>query len=126
MQQKGFEIINLGTDSNESCDYPDFAHELARQVEQNPASFGILICGTGIGMSMAANRHAHIRAALCTTPEMAKLAREHNSANVLCLGARIVSEPVAIEIADAFFSTLSSGENRHQRRVKKIEADAFS
>ena len=115
--KKHFELIDLGTDSESSCDYPIFAKKLAEKI--NGENRGILICGTGIGMSIAANRFSHIRAALCTNETMAKLARQHNDANVLVLGARIISENIALKCVEKFLSTDFEGD-RHQRRISLI------
>ncbi|WP_165174414.1 ribose 5-phosphate isomerase B [Desulfovibrio sp. ZJ369] len=114
----GHEVIDHGTFSKESCDYPVFAHKLCDAVEQD-ACPGILICGTGIGMSIAANRHPGIRAALCGTELHARLARRHNNANVLCLGSRVTGVELALAIMTAFLE--SSFENgRHQRRLDQL------
>ena len=113
----GFKTIDLGCSSAEkSFDYPDFAHKLGAKLKNE---FGILICGSGIGISIAANRHKNVRAALCHNTKVAKLARLHNDANVLCLGARIVKEKSALAIAKAFLDSKFEGE-RHERRVAKI------
>ncbi len=110
-------LIDLGTDSEDSCDYPIFAKKLVHSITNSDQ--GILVCGTGIGMSIVANRFEHIRAALCFTPEMAALARQHNDANVLVLGARIISPETADSILKKFLSTSFEG-GRHQRRVNLI------
>ena len=113
-------VLNCGTHDNESCDYPDYAHEVVRDVAKNGiAEFGILICGSGQGMAITANKHQNIRAALCWTPEIAALARQHNDANVLCLPARFVSEAEAFAIVETFLRTPFEG-GRHQKRVDKI------
>ena len=109
---------NLGTDSKESCDYADFAHTLCAKVDEN--SFGVLICGSGIGMSVAANRHAGIRCALCSETLSAKLARKHNDANVLALGGRLIGAEMAFEIVREFVNSSFEG-GRHRARVAKIE-----
>jgi ribose 5-phosphate isomerase B len=116
----GYEVQDLGTNSAASTDYPDYAHALAREVESNTAKRGVLLCGTGLGMAYAANRHAHVRAAVAWTPEIAELARKHNDANVLALPARFVSESDAEAIVDKFLNTPFEG-GRHQPRVDKIE-----
>lgn len=116
----GNTIINLGVDSADSVDYPDKAHALAAEILAGRADTGILICGTGIGVSIAANRHTGIRAALCTDPYMARMAREHNNANVLCLGGRIVGSALAEDIVRSFLSNKFQGD-RHIRRLNKIE-----
>lgn len=119
LKAKGFEVLDVGTNSAESSDYPDFGHALAKEIEGGKARRGVLVCGSGTGISMAANRHPAIRAANCTSAEMAKLARSHNDANVLALGERLVSKEVALACLDAFLTTDFEG-GRHQRRVEKI------
>ncbi|MDR2850885.1 MAG: ribose 5-phosphate isomerase B [Desulfovibrio sp.] len=111
-------IFDMGAYTNESCDYPLFAHKLCEAFEY-PADFGVLVCGTGIGMAMAANRHSGIRAALCATELHARLARAHNNANVLCLGARITGDELAIAITETFLATDFEG-GRHQKRLDMI------
>lgn len=115
-----YEWLDLGTDSEASVDYPDFGHKLAQAVEQNEVAKGIIICGTGIGISIAANRHKGVRAALCTNATMAKLTRLHNDANVLALGARITGFEVILDCIDAFMTTEFEG-GRHERRVNKLD-----
>jgi ribose 5-phosphate isomerase B len=110
---------DLGTDGPASVDYPDFAHALAQGVSKQRFDAGILVCGTGVGMSIAANRHAQIRAALCTDPYCARMTRLHNDANVLCLGARVIGAGLAEEIVTAFFTTRFEG-GRHAARVAKL------
>ena len=119
LEKKGNDIIDYGTNSEESTDYPDYVHPLANAIEKGEFNFGIVICGSANGVSMSANKHAGIRAALSWLPEIAKLGREHNDANVLAIPARYVSEEEAKKIVDAFFSTEFEG-GRHQRRVDKI------
>lgn len=114
-----FEFEDLGTYSEESVDYPDFAHPLAEKVSQDSNLFGVLICGTGNGMIMTANKHANVRAGLCWSPEIAALARQHNNANVLVMPARFIPCDTAFAIFDTFFNTDFEG-GRHQRRVDKI------
>jgi ribose 5-phosphate isomerase B len=116
----GYEAVDLGTDSPDSVDYPDFAHRLAEGIERGEGSQGILCCGAGIGMSIAANRHAGVRAANCLDERMAALAREHNDANVLCLGSRLLDSDQAKKIVWTFLETPFGG-GRHGRRVEKIE-----
>ncbi len=111
---------DLGTYSTEPADYPDFASLVVRKVAKSKNARGILICGTGIGMSIAANKCRGIRAALCNSSLAAKMARQHNDANVLCIGADFVSEKSAKKIVKAFLSTAFSGEARHKRRIAKI------
>jgi ribose 5-phosphate isomerase B len=114
------EILDLGVNAPDSVDYPDKAHALADAILQGKADKGILVCGTGIGISIAANRHKGIRAALCTDPFMARMSREHNDANVLCLGGRVIGPSLAEEIVRAFLSSQFEG-GRHADRIKKIE-----
>jgi ribose 5-phosphate isomerase B len=114
------EILDLGVNSPDSVDYPEKAHALADAILQGKADKGILVCGTGIGISMAANRHQGIRAALCTDPFMARMSREHNDANVLCLGGRVIGPSLAEEIVRSFLGGQFEG-GRHANRIKKIE-----
>lgn len=114
-----FEIVDVGTDSSESVDYPDFAHPVAEGVLKETDGVGVLICGTGNGMAMTANKHAGIRAALCWSPEIAALAKQHNNANILVLPARFISYETAVETVNAFFNAVFEG-GRHQRRIEKI------
>lgn len=115
----GYVVDNLGADSAESVDYPDYAHKMAGWIKQHDGAMGVLICGSGIGISIAANRYKHIRAALCTTGEAAKLSRQHNNANVLCLGARLISADTAKECLQQFVATAFEG-GRHQKRIDKL------
>ncbi|HOI26672.1 MAG TPA: ribose 5-phosphate isomerase B [Paludibacteraceae bacterium] len=110
---------NFGTDTTDSCDYPDFAHPLASAVEKGECDLGIAICGTGNGISMTCNKHQGIRAALCWEVEIAKLARQHNDANVIGLPARFISKEKALELVRAFLTTDFEG-GRHERRIAKI------
>ncbi|MBQ2440623.1 MAG: ribose 5-phosphate isomerase B [Paludibacteraceae bacterium] len=119
IQQKGIETHDFGCYSQDSCDYPDFAHPLAQAVEKNEFDFGIVICSTGNGITMTANKHQKIRAALCWQPQLATLARQHNNANVLGLPANFVSQNEAIKIVEAFLEAEFEG-GRHLRRVNKI------
>ena len=112
-------ILDFGTDSVDSTDYPDFAHPVANAVESKEAGLGVLICGSGNGVSMTANKHAGVRAALCWNNELAALARQHNNANILCLPARFVSEVEALSILESFLNATFEG-GRHERRVSKI------
>jgi ribose 5-phosphate isomerase B len=116
----GFEVQDMGTHSAASTDYADYAHPVAHAVETGEAARGVLLCGTGLGMSYAANRHPHVRAAVAWTPEIAALARQHNNANVLVLPARFISEEDAIATLKAWLETPFEG-GRHERRVEKIE-----
>jgi len=127
LEQKGIEVKNFGTDSEESIDYPDVAKEAASAVQKKKADFGIVICGTGIGVSITANKFKGIRAALCYNVFAAKMARNHNDANIIALGARTMMEEDALVMVDTFLSEGFSGE-RHARRVGKvssIEEDNF-
>lgn len=121
LTEMGYDVEDLGTHSPASTDYPDYAHPLAEQVEQGKAKRGVLLCGTGLGMSYAANRHPGVRAAVVWTPEIASLARKHNDANVLVLPARFVSEEDGVAILKTWLDTEFEG-GRHGRRVEKIEA----
>lgn len=119
LEEQGAAVTDHGCHSTESCDYPDFAHPCAAQVESGEADFGVIICGTGNGISMTANKHQGVRAALCWDTPLAELARQHNNANVLGLPARFISEEKAMEVVKAFFATDFEG-GRHERRVNKI------
>jgi ribose 5-phosphate isomerase B len=116
----GYAPLDMGTNSTDSVDYPDFAHPLAEKVEHGEVQRGVLLCGTGLGMSYAANRHHGVRAAVAWSPEVAQLSREHNDANVLVLPARCISEDESVEILKRWLSTPFAG-GRHSRRVAKIE-----
>lgn len=116
---QNIEFTNFGTYSPDSCDYTDFAHPLAEAIEDEDAVFGVAICGSGQGVCMTVNKHPGIRGALCWTPEMAKLSRQHNNANVLCLPARFISKEDAIKTVVTFFNTPFEG-GRHQKRIDKI------
>lgn len=115
----GYKVMDLGTNSTTSVDYPDYGYKLATAVSSGQAEFGVAICGSGIGISIAANRKPKVRAALCHNIETARLARQHNNANVLALGARIVSAELAQEILSTFLATEFEG-GRHENRVKKL------
>ena len=119
LQEKNIEVKDFGTHSEQSVDYPDFAHPVANAVEKKEVDFGMLMCGSANGVTMAANKHAGIRAALCWTSEIAKLARQHNDANILSLPARFIEESEAKKCVDVFLSTPFEG-GRHEGRVKKI------
>jgi len=114
-----YEVVDIGTHTSDSTDYPDYAHQVASAVARGEG-LGLLVCGTGIGMSMAANRHAGVRAAVCGDVFSASMTRQHNDANVLCIGARVVGGGLAAEILKAFLSASFEG-GRHERRVNKIE-----
>jgi len=120
LEKKGIKIKDLGCFSNERVDYPDYAHKVAKAVLQDKESFGILICGSGIGMSLAANRHKGIRAALCHDYYTAFMARKHNDANILCFGARIVGEGVIESILNGWLNSEFEGK-RHIERIRKID-----
>lgn len=119
LQDKGFQVKDEGAYSSQSADYPDFAHPVAGAVEKKEAEFGVLICGSGNGVAITANKHQGIRAALCWLPDIAVLARQHNNANILCLPARFVSLTSAKEIVEVFLQTAFEG-GRHEARVGKI------
>jgi len=122
LKQKALEVFDLGTfNGGDSVDYPDFAARLAHGIEEGEYEAGLLICGTGIGMAMMANRFPRVRAANCHEIFTAILARRHNDANVLTLGARVVAEENAKAIVDAFLTTEFDGGTRHQRRIEKLE-----
>ena len=122
LQGQGHELVNFGTDTAESCDYPDFAAAAARAVAQGKCDKGIVLCTTGIGVSIAANKIKGIRCALLSDGKSARMTREHNDTNVLAMGATVVDEKLAVEIADTWLNTAFSGEARHQRRIDKITA----
>ncbi len=117
--REGHEVSDLGTDSEQSVDYPDFVHPVAKLVASRHADCGVLICGSGNGVAITANKHQQIRAALCWTEQLAKLARQHNDANVVCLPARFISKRRACAIVKAFLMGSFEG-GRHQLRVNKI------
>lgn len=119
LTERGLEVLDLGAKDETSVDYPDFGHALALALEEGRAGRGVLVCGTGIGISIAANRHPDIRAALCHDRTTARLSREHNDANVLALGARVIGLETALDCLDAFLTTEFAG-GRHERRVKKL------
>lgn len=119
LAEAGYRVEDVGTHSSESVDYPDYAHPVAQAVEEGKAHWGILICGSGNGVCMTANKHAKVRAALCWNEEIARLARQHNDANVICLPARFVSLEEAKAMVKTFLTTGFEG-GRHERRVNKI------
>jgi ribose 5-phosphate isomerase B len=119
LESQNWLVADKGTHTEESCDYPDYAHAVAIAVETGAAALGILICGSGNGVCMAANKHPNIRAALCWNEEITALARSHNNANILCLPARFVSREEAIKMTELFLSVPFEG-GRHQKRVDKI------
>ena len=120
LEGKGCVVHDFGTDSAESVDYPDYAHKLANAVESGSCQFGIAICGSGNGVNMTVNHHRKVRGALCWTPEIAALARQHNDANIISLPARFIEASIALQMVDVFLSTDFEG-GRHQRRVEKID-----
>ena len=120
LRSRGFEVVDKGTHSAESADYPDFAHAVAESVAAHAGEIGIVVCGSGNGVNISANKHPGVRSALAWNPEVGALARQHNNANVLALPARFISEEEAMRIVDAFLDASFEG-GRHQRRVEKIE-----
>ena len=119
LDQQGYTVLDFGTHSNDSVDYPDFVHPTANSVESGEADLGILLCGSGNGVSMTANKHQNIRAALCWQKEIAVLARSHNNANMISLPVRFISESMALDMVTAFITTEFEG-GRHARRVGKM------
>ena len=119
LESKGYEVVNYGTDTFDSVDYPDFGHKVAQDVEEGKAEFGIVICGSGNGIAMTANKHQGVRCALCWTREIAVLARQHNDANIISIPARFTAVPQAVDMVEAFLSTAFEG-GRHANRVSKI------
>ena len=117
--KRGIKILDLGPKNSNSVDYPDFAHLLARKMKKNKNNFGILICGSGIGMDMTVNKHKNIRAALCYNIRSTKLSRKHNNANVMTVGSRLTKNNVALKCVQTFLKTDFDG-GRHLRRIKKI------
>ena len=122
LEELNLEVVDFGTDSEESCDYADYAHPAAVAVETGKCDLGIAICGTGNGMQMTLNKHQGIRAGLCWLPEIAKLIRNHNDANFLVLPARFISKEEAKEITETYLTSPFEG-GRHERRIKKIPAN---
>jgi len=121
LEKQGVEVKDFGCDSLDSCDYPDYAHLVTDAIKSGQAQKGILLCGTGIGMSIAANKVEGIRAALCGDCFSAEATRLHNDTNVLCMGARVIGPELAFKIADIWLGTEFSNEERHTRRIAKIE-----
>jgi ribose 5-phosphate isomerase B len=119
LESKGIKVNNYGTDTNESADYPDFVHPVAKDVAANKVDFGILICGSGNGVAMTANKYQEVRAGLCWTKEIVTLARLHNNANILCVPARFTAIPQVLDMVETFLNTKFEG-GRHQRRIDKI------
>lgn len=122
LEAEGYAVLDLGTHGSESVDYPDFADRMATALAEGRAERGILICGSGIGISIAANRYAHVRAALVHDAYTAKMGRAHNDANVLAMGARVIGQDVALDCVRVFLSTAFEG-GRHQRRVDKMSGN---
>lgn len=120
LQNKGYELINYGTDTTDSCDYPLCAKPLCKAIQNKEIDYGIAICTTGVGISIACNKHKGIRACCCSDTTSARLTRQHNNANVICFGASIVSEQTAFDIVDIFLTTPFSNGERHIRRVNEI------
>ena len=121
LEEKGYEVLNLGTDTHDSVDYPDYGAAVGRAVVNGDANFGIAICGSGVGISIAANKVKGVRAVCCSEPYSARMSRQHNNANVLCFGARVVGPEMAKMIIDEFLSAEFLG-GRHEMRVNKIIA----
>ena len=119
LNKKGFTTNDKGTNTNKSVDYPDFIHPVSKEIEEKKSNMGIIICGSGNGAAMTANKRKNIRAALCWSKEVSKLARQHNDANILSIPSRFISHNEAIEIVDVFINTEFEG-GRHQRRIEKI------
>ncbi len=119
--ERGFDVVDVGTHTTDSCNYPDYAHALCEKIQSGECELGILICGTGIGMSMAANKHKGIRAACCSDTFSARLTRLHNDANVLCFGARVVGQGLALDLADIFVDTEFEG-GKHKTRIDMFAA----
>lgn len=121
LSESGYEVVNFGTDSGASCDYPDFGVKAAEAVAAGACDYGIVVCTTGIGISIAANKVRGVRCALCSEPLSAKMTRLHNNANVLALGALVTGPGLALEIVDIFLDTPFSEEERHRRRIAQLE-----
>lgn len=119
LKERGIEVINYGTDEESSVDYPDFVHPVAKAVENKEVDLGILICGSGNGVSMTANKYEKVRAALCWNKEIVELARQHNNANILCVPARYTAKAQVLDMVKSFLDTSFEG-GRHQGRVDKI------
>ncbi len=122
LKSKGVAVLDFGTDSPDSVDYPDFAHPVAEAVEAGDVQMGIVLCGSGNGVAMTVNKHQGVRAAICWNEELAGLARQHNNANVLSIPVRFVTEALALALVEAFLDTEFEG-GRHARRVEKIRID---
>ena len=120
LEEKGYQVINYGTDSDESCDYPEYGEKVGRAVAEGKVDAGVLICGTGIGISIAANKVKGVRAAVVSEPVSARLTKEHNNANIIAFGARIVGIEMAKDIVSAWLNAEYIGSGRHERRVDMI------
>lgn len=121
LESKGYEVINVGTDTNDSCDYPVYGEKVGRLVASGEADAGVLICGTGVGISIAANKVKGVRACVCSEPYTAKLSKMHNNSNIIAFGARVVGSEMAKMITDTWLETEYEG-GRHQRRVDMLDA----
>ena len=121
LKEKGIEVLNLGTDSSESCDYPVYGEKVGRAVVSGEADLGIAICGTGLGISLAANKVKGVRACVCSEPYTAVMSRRHNDANALCMGGRVVGPGLACQLVDLFLNTPFEG-GRHEKRIAKLMA----
>ena len=121
LESLGHEVTNFGTDTPDSCDYPIYAHKVSKAVLNGDADRGILICGTGVGISLAANKHKGIRCALCSDPVSAKLTREHNNSNIIAFGSRIIGPELAKAIVEAYLDADYTADERHIRRLKMLE-----
>lgn len=121
LQAQGHEMVDVGTYTSESCDYPLYGYKVAKLVQEKQVDYGILICGTGVGISLAANKVKGIRAVVCSESYSAALAKMHNNANIVAMGARVIGEATALQIVDAFLNAQFEG-GRHQRRVDKVMA----
>lgn len=119
LQELGFDVKDYGTNSTDSCDYPDYAHQVGSFINNGTYKRGIVICGSGNGVQMTVNKYPNVRCALCWTPEIAHLGRQHNDCNIISLPARFISEELALQIVDEYLNTAFEG-GRHQRRVEKI------
>ena len=122
LKERGCEVVNFGTDTSESFDYPIAGYKVGKAVANGDVDLGILICGTGVGISMAANKVRGVRAANCADTFSARMTRLHNDANVLCLGSRVIGAGLALDMVDLFVDTPFSGEERHQRRIDQVMA----
>ena len=122
LEKKGHQVINKGYDGEESVDYPDFIHPVSKEVKEKKAEIGVIVCGSGNGAAMTANKHKGVRAAICWSEEIAALAKHHNNANIISIPSRFLNEKEIIKIIDVFIEAEFEG-GRHERRVKKIDTD---